>query len=577
MTWNPQSFNFAQKEKIIFFITALFSIQLLILISLYGENWSIELAGPNGGAGLPVMHSYFITGEYFYDVLFQEQDSHIHVSSRIPLLLSLFFNDFDTKNLMFVGWAMLSASVYFLYKILKRENEKLIWLLIPISALIFNPIQYFTVLWSFAFFCYGIPFLATVIITYLLNKKKYNKKSYFVSLAVGVIASFSIVGGPLALVSGVFPLAYNKEMKKLCCWIFVIALVAIAYITAWSGKISERFLINPETQFFNFLKSIALPFTVKFDIFYGILGISLIILFIISFVILIKKQHTRTTLPWIQMAFVGFFISIMIALGKGNVSYYYSTMTDLFSIGLIGLIGGILVLQVKSNIKKNQIMKIIFIIVIISMLILLIPSYYMGWKLADDFNLYETKRNSCYTLNPDNNECELNYTNLTDAGSIERLQVMNELLRLNKGIFVDKSLNIIALNDQKIFNEELVKIKHSESGYGKIIEVNGSNAEKIQISDEPLITISGWILDEKQKTIDYLYILSNDKPLTKISDFRNITNYSNHSFNNLNNNSFWEISFLSGYLEKKCNEISIIGFKNNMKILIDDKVIICKS
>ena len=205
MTQNIQNKKILQNKKIIFSIVGILSFQMLILISIYGENWSIEVAGPSTGAGLPVMYSYFTEDKYDYEVLLQEQDSHIHLTSRIPLLLSLFFNDFDTKSLMYLGWAMLTASIFFIYSILKRQDEKLIWLLIPISALIFNPIQYFTVLWSFAFFCYGIPFVATVVITYLLNKKNVKNRSYFISILVGVIASFSIVGGPLALVSGIIP------------------------------------------------------------------------------------------------------------------------------------------------------------------------------------------------------------------------------------------------------------------------------------------------------------------------------------------------------------------------------------
>lgn len=573
MTQNIQNKKILQNKKIIFSIVGILSFQMLILISIYGENWSIEVAGPSTGAGLPVMYSYFTEDKYDYEVLLQEQDSHIHLTSRIPLLLSLFFNDFDTKSLMYLGWAMLTASIFFIYSILKRQDEKLIWLLIPISALIFNPIQYFTVLWSFAFFCYGIPFVATVVITHLLNKKNVKNRSYFISILVGVIASFSIVGGPLALVSGIIPLAYKKDFKKLVGWISVIIVVATAYIFSWSGKITERFLINPETQIINFLKAVSLPFTVKFDINYSILGIILITIFIMSLIFLKKSKKIDASIPWIQMSTVGILISLMVSLGKGNVTYYYSTMSDLFVIGLVGLFG-IIILQLGLKSDKKKI-RIVLILLMIGMLILLIPSYYMGWKLADDFNTYESKRNSCYSLNPDNEECKFNYKILSKLDTKEQMQVMNELLKQKMGIFSSDKLNETAEKDLNEFNQNLEDNKKIGNGFGEILEINGKNENRIENLSDPIITISGWMENDMHQTVDYIYIISNKTPLTKISDFGESPIDYESSENG--NDSFWEITILSGYLEEKCSNISIIGFKNDEKVFLNDEVIICKT
>jgi len=91
------------------------------------------------------------------------------------------------------------------------------------------------------------------------------------------------------------------------------------------------------------------------------------------------------------------------------------------------------------------------------------------------------------------------------------------------------------------------------------------------IIDEPLIEISGWILDENKSPVDYMYIFSNDKPLTKISQFRDIHVDTNQIY------SEWETRFLVGYLEEECNNISIMGFVENKKIIINDKVTLCKN
>ena len=573
MLQNPQKLFYLQNKKIIFTIVGILSLQLLILISIYGDNWSIEVGSPNGGAGLPIMYSFFTEEEYSYEVLLREQDSHIHISSRIPLLFSLFFNDFDTKNLMYLGWGMLTASIFFLYQILKRQDERLIWLLIPISVFVFNPIQYFTVLWSFAFFCYGIPFGATIMITYFLNKKNVKNQAYLFSLFIGIVASFSIVGGPLALVSGIIPLAFKKDFKKLAGWIITISLVGGAYLFAWSGKVGERILLNPETQIINFLKVIALPFTVKFDVLYALVGVIIIGVFILSILYLKKSGKIEFGIPWIQISSVGILISIMVSLGKGNVSYYYSTMSDLFTIGLVGLLGIMMTLFVIDSKKKNT--RILLALILIGMLVLVIPSYVMGWKLANDFNIYESKRNSCYSLNPDEVECEFNYGILTQSGVRERLQVMNKMLETDMGIFSNKQLNLMAEKDQSWYNDNFKEIVETNQGFGNILKINGESSDKVEISDDPIITIYGWIEDDNFQTVDYLYIISNNEPLLKISNFGKGTN--DIETDEKNNDSFWEITFLSGYLKNDCSNLTMVGFKDYEKIIVSDEILVCKT
>jgi len=550
----------------VFSVVSIFAIQLLVLIFIYGENWSIEL-----GLGLPLTYSYFLTDNYPYELIFKESGSHIQGFSKLPLVLSFFFDNFNTKNLMFVGWGLFSASIYLLYLILKRTDEKLIWMLIPLSAFVFNPIQYFTVLWAFAFFVYGIPFFTTILIAYFLNKKNLNKKLFFVVLIMGIIASFSNLAGIIVLISGLLPLIYKKEISKLVYWIFGIIFVISSYLFVWSGKISERILFSPENQINNFLKLIALPYTVKFDILYSIVGIGVIILVIFSFIFIKKYQKLGILMPWIQMAFVGFFVAGIITLGRGATSSYYSTLTDLFSLSLIGFVG-LSLFYWKDSIQKNKnLIKIIFILALIVPLTLLIPSYYLGWKLADDFNVYETKRNSCFSLNPDNEICNSDYYNLSEPSGYERLQIMNELLKQKKGIFLGNSLNKQVSDDQKFYEEKLKKINNTELGFGKIETINGIMNSNTIIIDEPLIEISGWILDENKNPVDYMYIFSNDKPLTKISQFREIQVDTNQI------SSEWKTYFLVEYLEEECNNISIMGFIEDKKIIVNDRVILCKN
>ena len=101
--------------------------------------------------------------------------------------------------------------------------------------------------------------------------------------------------------------------------------------------------------------------------------------------------------------------------------------------------------------------------------------------------------------------------------------------------------------------------------------INGIVNSNTIIIDGPLIEISGWILDKNKNPVEYMYIFSNDKALTKISHFKEIQDDTNQIY------SEWETHFLVEYLEEECNDISIVGFVEDRKIIIDDKVILCKN
>ena len=571
LTYNNQKFYLPKKRVVIFCGVSFFAIQLLVLIFLYGDIWVWEV-----GLGLPLTYSYFTTDNYPYELIFKESDSHIHIFSRIPLLLSFFFDNFDTKTVMYFGWALFSASIYFLYLILKRTNEKLTWLLIPLSAFVYNPIQHYTILSGFIIFAYGLPVLATIAIAYFLNKKNIGRKSYFAALTMGIVSSFSIIQGTLALISGLFPLIHRKEKKKLFGWILTLSSVLITYVFVWSHPITEKIIVAPNKQLLVFLKLIALPYVVKVDILYTIVALSMIILFIFSFVFLRKYYKLNILLPWIQIGFVGLFASMTIAIGRAGVSYYYSTLTSLFAMCLIVFLGLILTVWTLPLQKKTKILKIIFIIALATQLVLLIPTYYMGWKLAKDLNEYETSKKSCYSLTPDYQSCNDISDGMKNPTNFEYLQIFNELMKQKKGIFLHNSLNKKALDDQKFYEETLEKITNSSMGYGKIEEINGNiNPKSVMIRD-PMIVLSGWILDENKKPVDYMYILSNNKPLTKITHFDLMQNNIKLD-DGYETNSKWKISFLSGYLENECSKISIIGFKENKKIIIDEHITICKN
>ena len=104
-------------------------------------------------------------------------------------------------------------------------------------------------------------------------------------------------------------------------------------------------------------------------------------------------------------------------------------------------------------------------------------------------------------------------------------------------------------------------------------KINGKviNDEVINIK-ENFINLEGWILDQNKKPVENIFLMINDKPFLKYDDF-----IPREDIEKTDGNYGWNIIFLSGYLEKGCHEISVIG-QNEQKIIEQEKgITICKN
>ena len=66
---------------------------------------------------------------------------------------------------------------------LNRINKNLLWCLIPIAALLFNPIQYTALLWAFGSMDWFIPIFGLIGVVYLLNKTRVGAISFIFALS----------------------------------------------------------------------------------------------------------------------------------------------------------------------------------------------------------------------------------------------------------------------------------------------------------------------------------------------------------------------------------------------------------
>ena len=129
------------------------------------------------------------------------------------------------------------------------------------------------------------------------------------------------------------------------------------------------------------------------------------------------------------------------------------------------------------------------------------------------------------------------------------------------------------------FEETWNKNDETNLGIGEIESINNvSITEKRTIYlNKPLIIISGWALDEEKKQLDSVFLLVDNKPFIKFDDFQPREDVLENFDMNAQIDSGWKIFFMSGYLKNDCQIISIVGFKDNKNIKLNQEIELCKN
>ena len=99
-------------------------------------------------------------------------------------------------------------------------------------------------------------------------------------------------------------------------------------------------------------------------------------------------------------------------------------------------------------------------------------------------------------------------------------------------------------------------------------------SEQSIVIEENFVNIEGWILDENKSPVDSIFLMIDNKPLLKYDDFMPRED-KKHDYVS-EKDSGWNIIFLSGYIEKGCHEIGIIGLSNETLVKLQEKIEMCR-
>ena len=575
---------------IILSLIGFFASQKLYFKALYQINFPYSI---DFSVGMNYVYTYVKTGVFPFDEFFGQFSAHHLIFPKLITFPSVFFNSFDVANLYYLHWGLESIALFLIFLLLKRTNPKLYWLLIPISAFIYSPLQdsgghlFGLIMWL-------LPPISIIGIIYLLDKKP-SLKLISSSICLAIVATFSTIIGIIVWLPGIISLikfnSANKkwiEKKWLAIWITSAIIIGLIFYSQFPKDAATQpnfsFLFTYDG--FAFLATfISSAFRVKYHFLMILIGSSSLILgsFCVYYFTIYKK-NLKIALPWLLFLLVGVGGGLVTDLGRADLPLhygnepYYIPISHFFQIGLLVLISLIIIDIRKEPLHTQKKVLLYFLVaVIIGHMILLIPSYYAGWLRGEHYLQLKTEDANCYSLSPEL-EC-INPNVDTTINNIELQPMINYWIKNKLSIFGDTSFNKQNLQDISYFEETWNKNTETNLGIGEIESINNIpiDEKRTIYPNVPLIIISGWILDEEKKQLDSIFLLLDNKPFIKFDDFQPRKNVTENFDKNVENYSEWKIFFMSGYLENNCQLISIAGFKDNKNIKLNQEIELCKN
>ena len=577
------------KQKILIFTgIAFFAIHTLIYIINFRLNF------PHGDDGLvwPVAYEYAKTSQFPIEEFFSAASSHLTYSLKLISLPNLLWNSFDMVNFYYLQWIIMSLTLFFFFLIIRRTNKKLFWVLIPISASVYCPIfivgyyVFSTIMWLSVALC-------ITIVVYLVTKRKITPIVSVTAISIATFATFFNLIGVITWIPGIISFLrkdsnQNYSYRKwLIPWLIAAGVLGV-FIVFTAPSISEQ------SKLHLFFSLDGLSFVVTYlatsyrfgseNIFLSkIVGsITLgICAYLTYYFLKINVENFQKAFPWILFLIISILAGMYIAIGRMDLGYhdgnesFYKTISFFSQVGILVLISMILIDVRKNTRDQKRTLKIsLIMIVIFSQMIFLIPSYYAGWEKGEYYFNQKMAYVNCYSLTH-GTECLYPPPFHGMAPAFERadLEFFNYLAENKLGIFGEEGFNEQNKIDISEFNMILQNNVKSEVGFGQIEKINGEliDGELINLEGN-FINLEGWIVDENKKSVENIFLIIDDKPFLKYDDF-----IVREGIGKTDNNFGWNIIFLSGYIEKGCHEISIIG-QNEQKIIeIEQKITICRN
>jgi len=512
--------NQKNKKLIIIVLSSIPAIYTLVFINTFGVNiphwdeWGL----------IPFLNSSLNGDSQWFEKLFSQHNEHRIVFPRLIFLINSVLTSWNLIAQMYLSWILIGTSLVALYLLLKKLPQNFVWLIIPISFIMYSPIQVENLLWGQQvqwFFVVSCLFWSL----YFLSKDKF----IFIVPAIifSVISSFSLLLGLIIWPIGLLSLFVrsNDKRKSIIIWIGMAILIFVIYFNNLTLSPNRPIILSSSNlnlfidYVIAFLGS-STPSPIS-DI-RTIISISMMLIVIFGIIIykIKNKKISLSILPWFQLAAFGFIAALVTGIGRMSfgveqaLSSRYTTISSIFEISSLVFLTFIFI-TIRNNVKDTNTKKlvtIIFVIIIITGTSATIYDYVLGWDAGKSWFLKRNQGFECFNniLSP---SCDILHPNRDRV-----IDGSNLLLANNLGLFSAQNLE----NKKDLFFKKINwdNLEDSE-GLGNIDTINGkkiSEKNSIEISKNT-VSISGWLLDENKKSVDMIILFVDENPIAKYEKY----------------------------------------------------------
>jgi len=562
------------------------SIALFTLFFIYSFGVNIPIA--DDWTFVPFAEMVLNNEPFWEFPNFLQHNDHRPIFPSLIFYLSILLTSWNFLYLMYFGWFLVAMSVVIIFYILKNTFPKLIWLIVPISAILFNIAQYENFLWAFTSVEWFIVSFSIIISVFSLSKIKENFLMIIPAMLFGTIATFSGIAGLLIWLIGIFTVFSLSTHKKifLSIWIPASAFIFILYFydfTPTSSFTEQNFDFLSIDGIKYFLSYLSNGLILKFEVIKISIGFVLLVGISIPVLFFIKKNNVYYNfIPWFQLGLTGFFSAGFATFGRfvdtGYIPARYITQSTFAQISALVILTVVIFLIYKNLKKKNhkKLFQIIIITLFVFMAFSLGSSYYIGWMKGSEWHdeklsFLNCLQNQIYDFKcPSPDSWGFTNTIYDNSKILEKLNLVpfdNDVKIIPDPFLSDITWSKIDQFDHVIGKIELVKP-------GVSVKLLSNLTENSFVKQYGLLQVAGWavIMGDHSDNVS-VYVFVDDKIHSKayygilrkdLSDF----GLGTRSF------SGWSGMIDLNELQYGCHDLSIRILSDNTyaKILHDKKI-----
>ena len=527
---NIIEFIYKHKIKIIFLAVSLLALHSFFLIFMLG----VDTPQSDEIDFIPFVKTFFDGGPWWEDSEFLQHYSHRQTIPSFILLVSSVLDNGNIVNQMYLAASFLIVAAITLYYLLRNTEPKLVWLTIPIAALVFNAGQYGCYLWGTCAISWFLTSMSIILMIFFISRIENNKFSIILAIIFSTVASFTIFHGLMAWIIGGFGLLFLQKRRKesIIIWSISALTVYLIYFTnytkSWNGvQYNTLFTIEGIEYVLLFVSNgllVHLRELYPIQIVYGII----IIVIIIGGPIYLKtKKHlSYKIIPWLQIGLFGLMGGVITELGRigivGAVASRYIAIATFAQIASL-VIGTIIFFYWYNKLENKNVKKIAKIIFVIIMMILIIgisSSYYSGWKNGGDWLIQNTAGYECLRDPVFDLKCRGIF------GTEQQYNNLKILKELELSVF-SKEVDMQVITDPLLEDANWKDMKLVQYGEGEIEYVNLNpsipsccfspiETEIFVDREESVIDVGAWgIFTKKDVNVNSAYVFIDEKVNSK--------------------------------------------------------------